>query len=117
MSSPDIKVHPLTNDPTAAWKSISKNQKVFKLNVKIPKKPVDKSNVRFVCMSDTHSLIHNIKYDIPEGDVFVHAGDFTKCGNKEEVMEFNKWIGRKYVLILSNLIFIFNHYCNRNSTA
>lgn len=28
------------------------------------------------------------------GDVFIHAGDFTKCGRKEEVIEFNTWIGK-----------------------
>lgn len=27
------------------------------------------------------------------GDVFVHAGDFTKCGSLQEVIEFNNWIG------------------------
>lgn len=27
------------------------------------------------------------------GDIFIHAGDFTKCGRKEEVIEFNTWIG------------------------
>jgi hypothetical protein len=36
-----IKVHALTNNPTAAWKEISKNQKIIKLNVKIPSKPVE----------------------------------------------------------------------------
>lgn len=27
------------------------------------------------------------------GDVFIHAGDFTKCGSLQEVIEFNNWIG------------------------
>lgn len=89
----DVTVHSLTNNPTQAWKEISKGQKLFKLNVKIPTKPVDADKVRFVCMSDTHSLIHNIKFDVPDGDVFIHAGDFTKCGQRTEVEEFNKWIG------------------------
>lgn len=44
-------------------------------------------------MSDTHSLTPFIKFDIPEGDVFIHAGDFTKCGSLQEVIEFNNWIG------------------------
>nr|CAH7722382.1 unnamed protein product [Callosobruchus chinensis] len=43
-------------------------------------------------MSDTHSLIRNIMFDIPDGDVFIHAGDFTKCGQKEEVIQFDKWL-------------------------
>lgn len=44
-------------------------------------------------MSDTHSLTPFIKFDIPVGDVFIHAGDFTKCGSLQEVTEFNNWIG------------------------
>lgn len=88
-----VSIHRLTDEPTEAWKEISKTQKVFKLNVKIPTKPVEKNKVRFVCMSDTHSLIRNIMFDIPDGDVFIHAGDFTKCGQKDEVIQFNKWLG------------------------
>lgn len=44
-------------------------------------------------MSDTHSLTPFIKFDVPAGDVFIHAGDFTKCGSLQEVVEFNNWIG------------------------
>lgn len=44
-------------------------------------------------MSDTHSLTTHIKFDIPEGDIFIHAGDFTKCGGLDEVVDFNNWIG------------------------
>lgn len=87
------EIHPLTNNPTAAWNEISKTQKVYKINAKIPQKPVEPNKLRFVCMSDTHSLIHGIKFDIPQGDVFIHAGDFTKCGQRNEVTEFNRWIG------------------------
>ncbi|KAF7275107.1 hypothetical protein GWI33_012178 [Rhynchophorus ferrugineus] len=90
--------------PTAAWKEISKQQKIYKLNVKIPQKPVEPSKLRFVCMSDTHSLIRNIMFDIPDGDVFIHAGDFTKCGQKDEVIAFNKWLGglpHKYKIVIA----------------
>lgn len=44
-------------------------------------------------MSDTHSLTPHIKFNIPNGDIFIHAGDFTRCGAEEEVIEFNNWIG------------------------
>ncbi|XP_044270200.1 metallophosphoesterase domain-containing protein 1 [Tribolium madens] len=92
MENGSIPVHKLTNNPTAAWREISKNQKIIKLNVKTPSKPVEPNKVRFVCMSDTHSLIRNVVFDVPDGDVFIHAGDFTKCGQKEEVIQFNKWL-------------------------
>lgn len=49
--------------------------------------------LRFVCMSDTHCLTSHLQFEIPEGDVFVHAGDFTRCGSASEVEEFNSWIG------------------------
>lgn len=87
-----VPVHPLSDHPTAAWKEISKTQKLIKINVKPPQKPIEDNKLRFVCMSDTHSLVRNIMFDIPDGDVFIHAGDFTKCGQKEEVTAFNKWL-------------------------
>lgn len=49
-------------------------------------------------MSDTHSLTPFIQFDIPNGDIFIHAGDFTKCGSLQEVIEFNSWIG-KFLLV------------------
>lgn len=51
------------------------------------------SQVRVVCMSDTHSLTPHIRFQIPDGDIFIHAGDFTRCGGEDEVTEFNTWIG------------------------
>jgi len=46
-------------------------------------------------MSDTHSKTHLLEpHEIPLGDIFLHAGDFTSCGEKDEVIQFNKWIGR-----------------------
>jgi hypothetical protein len=52
--------------------------------------------VRFVCMSDTHSSVENAKdlpFTIPDGDVFLHAGDFTDYGHPEKVKEFDDWLG------------------------
>lgn len=100
----EISVHHLTENPTLAWQELSQTQKNIKINVKLPKKPVENNKVRFVCMSDTHSLIKNIPYDIPEGDVLIHAGDFTKCGEKEEVLQFDKWLGdlpHKYKIVIA----------------
>lgn len=89
-----IDVHPLTNDPTAAWKEISQSQRVIRVTMKPPASNVPANKVRIVCMSDTHSLTPYIKFAIPDGDIFIHAGDFTKCGRQDEVIEFNKWIGK-----------------------
>lgn len=89
-----IEVHQLTHDPTAAWREIVKTQRVIKITMKPPGSEIPSNKVRVVCMSDTHSLTPHIKFDIPDGDIFIHAGDFTKCGRKEEVIEFNTWIGK-----------------------
>lgn len=118
----DIEIHPLTGNPTAAWQELSREQKVIKINVKPPtaEAPANKvssagfsapevdragrlififfSQLRIVCMSDTHSLTPYIKFDVPDGDVFIHAGDFTKCGSLQEVVEFNTWIGEPFNL-------------------
>ncbi|XP_026470380.1 metallophosphoesterase domain-containing protein 1-like [Ctenocephalides felis] len=88
-----VEVHHLSQKPTEAWKEISKTQRVIKIAVKPPKTEVAPNKVRVVCMSDTHSLTPYIKFDVPPGDIFIHAGDFTRCGKLEEVIEFNNWIG------------------------
>ncbi|CAD7003360.1 UPF0046 protein T07D4.2 [Ceratitis capitata] len=99
-----ISVHPLTNDPTAAWQEISKSQRVIKVSMNRAVKQKDPKKVRVVCMSDTHSLTTHLKFDIPNGDIFIHAGDFTKCGKLEEVIEFDRWIGslpHKHKLVIA----------------
>lgn len=45
--------------------------------------------MRIVCLSDTHTL-HDAVH-VPEGDVLVHAGDFSSRGNKKEIEAFAKW--------------------------
>ncbi|ORZ03194.1 Metallo-dependent phosphatase-like protein [Syncephalastrum racemosum] len=47
--------------------------------------------VRFVCMSDTHGAT-TFAFDIPDGDVFIHAGDLTRRGNIQEFRDTLAWI-------------------------
>lgn len=99
-----IGVHSLSHDPDEAWKEISKDQPIFKINVRTPTIDAPNDKLRVVCMSDTHSLTQFIKFDIPNGDIFIHAGDFTKCGSLQEVIDFNKWIGNlphKYKIVIA----------------
>lgn len=89
-----IEVHPLTNDPTKAWAEISKTQRVIKIAYKPPKtENKDPNKIRIVAMSDTHSLTKHLRFDVPAGDIFIHAGDFSACGNLNEIVEFNEWLG------------------------
>ena len=46
--------------------------------------------MRIVLVSDTHGL-HDL-IQIPEGDIFIHAGDFSSSGKVEEVAAAAKWL-------------------------
>ena len=48
--------------------------------------------MRFVCTSDTHTLHERVP--IPDGDVFIHAGDFTSCGELTDIARFNAFLGK-----------------------
>ena len=56
--------------------------------------------MRLVLISDTHSRHKHLK--IPDGDVLIHAGDFTGIGDEKDFIQFNSWLGtlpHKYKLI------------------
>jgi len=59
-------------------------------------------NVKIVCISDTHNLTDNLI--LPEGDILLHAGDFTKLGKKSEVQHFINFMKKlkfKYKVIIA----------------
>ena len=45
---------------------------------------------KLVLCSDTHELHRSLSW--PEGDILVHAGDFTMIGRPEKIEEFGKWL-------------------------
>ena len=47
--------------------------------------------VKIVAISDTH--IKHRDLEIPEGDILIHAGDFSRKGKFEDLIEFNSWLG------------------------
>merc|ERR1712083_348367 len=51
----------------------------------------NKATIRLVMLSDTHGMHRTL--DVPEGDVLIHAGDFTRYGKREDVQDFNVWLG------------------------
>lgn len=61
-----------------------------------------------VCVSDTH-LRH--QFEVPAGDILIHAGDLTMSGSVEEVEEGLDWLAsfphRWKVLIAGNHDFLF----------
>ena len=97
-------------------------------------KQENREKIRVVCCSDTHGNHRDI--DIPNGDIFIHAGDFTRFGKLEDAIDFNNWLGDTKIFgafklkivvngnhehnaawqkdiqqILSNATFLKNDYC------
>jgi len=95
---------PPDHDPDQVWAAIAGSQKFDKpysvycdddigLHEEdgvLPLPPRNPNMVRFVCISDTHSRHNKVK--LPEGDVLIHAGDFSMTGELKEVVEFGKWL-------------------------
>ena len=48
--------------------------------------------MRIVCISDTHGK-HADLDDVPDGDVLIHAGDYTTFGKEVHARAFNEWLG------------------------
>ena len=48
------------------------------------------SSLRIVCLSDSHGF-HNA-ITVPDGDLLIHAGDFTMMGRPREVADFRDWM-------------------------
>jgi len=47
--------------------------------------------MRIVCISDTHEM--HRKVSIPDGDVLIHAGDFSNRGAVWVASDLNAWLG------------------------
>ncbi|MGH1502819.1 MAG: metallophosphatase domain-containing protein [Acidimicrobiales bacterium] len=50
--------------------------------------------MKIVCMSDTHGYVGGQDFEVPDGDVLVHAGDATRLGEPNEVFSFLAWFRR-----------------------
>ncbi|XP_071491077.1 metallophosphoesterase MPPED2-like [Diadema antillarum] len=100
----EITVHPKTNYPHHVWDTLKNKQTVEVVTPIDPSTPKPKDHVRFVCISDTHSLTHRMKEPIPDGDVLIHAGDFTKISGPQEVQDFNDFLGRTRFVCISDTL-------------
>lgn len=47
--------------------------------------------MRVVCLSDTHE--RHAEIDVPDGDLLLHAGDFTGKGDIKAILDFAAWVG------------------------
>jgi len=50
-----------------------------------------KLGMKIVCISDSHN--HHRELKVPDGELLIHAGDFTYFGKEEHVSDFNAWLG------------------------
>ena len=52
---------------------------------------------RFVLLSDTHARHRDVEreHGLPDGDVLVHAGDFTRLGRPHEIEDFVRWFASR----------------------
>lgn len=47
--------------------------------------------LKVVMVSDTHNKHRDV--EVPEGDILIHAGDFTRYGKIEDAIDTNEWLG------------------------
>lgn len=59
--------------------------------------------MKLVLISDTHEKHEQL--DLPEGDVLVHAGDFSMLGQEDYVRKFGEWV-RKQTERFQHVVFI-----------
>ena len=85
-----VTVNPLCNNPTRLWKSLSKLSICEQVKSVSFNEPNPENHIRFVCISDTHSKTEGL--DLPDGDILLHAGDFTTKGRLSEIREFNNFL-------------------------
>lgn len=99
-ASPDVEtqfkvpIHKLTHDPTKAWDKMQIKQIVKTLEPLDPDTPISSDKIRFVFLSDTHSLVEKLENFVPHGDVLLHTGDFTSVGLPEAIQKFDTFLAQ-----------------------
>ena len=89
-------------NPTTTWERLSVKHKAKKVAPLSYDTPKPEGHTRFVCISDTHNRT-NADTFIPEGDVLLHAGDFSMVGAPGEIehfVEFMKTLPHKHKVCL-----------------
>jgi hypothetical protein len=56
-------------------------------------RPRKLKKVRIVCISDTHNHGPPSGFQLPKGDVLIHAGDLTNRGSFSELEKAAQWLG------------------------
>ncbi len=48
-----------------------------------------KMKIKFVCVSDSHTQFPR---DLPDGDILIHAGDWSNAGSIQDLERFSNWL-------------------------
>lgn len=67
------------------------------------------STTRFVCVSDNHD---NYDFILPEGDILLHSGDFTRNGTEVEIETFVNWL-KSLIQYRLKIVIVGNHESKR----
>ncbi|OQS05362.1 calcineurin-like phosphoesterase [Thraustotheca clavata] len=83
------------NNTDNIWRRLAPFQ-YFEPNYTLPALAQRKipGHLRVVVISDTHGLHDNMDI-LPEGDILLHAGDFTDTGDRDEVVAFNEFLKKQ----------------------
>jgi Icc-related predicted phosphoesterase len=68
--------------------------------------------MKLVLISDTHERHRKLQHPIPDGDILIHAGDFTNDGDAlwhGYLKEFNTWLGELRPRFQEILVVAGNH--------
>eukprot|EP00565_Helicotheca_tamesis_P003376 CAMPEP_0185729172 /NCGR_PEP_ID=MMETSP1171-20130828/4508_1 /TAXON_ID=374046 /ORGANISM="Helicotheca tamensis, Strain CCMP826" /LENGTH=235 /DNA_ID=CAMNT_0028397951 /DNA_START=95 /DNA_END=802 /DNA_ORIENTATION=- len=71
-------------------------------------KRITTQRISVICISDTHGCHREVH--IPDGDILIHAGDFTNFGKEQDATDFNDWLGElphEHKIVVNG-----NHECN-----
>ena len=66
----------------------SVEEELERVEIKVTEKREDV--IRIVLISDTHNRHGTMQ--MPEGDILIHAGDFTNNGKEKEIKDFDTWL-------------------------
>lgn len=64
---------------------------------------------RFVCISDNHD---SYEFDLPDGEILIHAGDFTSNGTEQEIGKFLNWL-KSLTQYRLKIVIVGNHESKR----
>ncbi|KAA0165700.1 hypothetical protein FNF31_01677 [Cafeteria roenbergensis] len=100
------RLRALTEDPTAAWAAaVEAGARSDRLASDALISEATAGGLRFVCISDTHGK-HFAFPELPAGDVLIHAGDFSRRGGPDEMIDFANYLSKaaakfKQVIVVS----------------